>query len=131
MNKAQIAKAAAKMVRSIEWDAPTTTFLELGARADAAYGTDDGKVMDAVIAIMGTKEDFCKAAYNKLITDLNTIGLQHLEDGCVATENMNRGIVEGSVFFWASFYNADCQVVACNAEAQGIDINSLLGYSIY
>ena len=131
MTKNQIAKAAAKMVSHLEFNAPTTTFLDLSVKADAAYGTDECKVLDAAIAILGAKEDAAKAAYSKLITDLKAINLQHLEDGCVATENMNRGIVEGSVFFWVTFFNADCQVVACHAESEGLAINTLLGYSIY
>jgi hypothetical protein len=131
MTKTQITKAARKMVADLEWNAPETTFASLYEKADVAYGTDECKVIDAAIALLSAKEDFCKAAYNKLINDLNTLGLQHLEDGCVAQENMNRKIVEGTVFFWYTFFNACCQTVVCNTENEGIAINDKLGYAIY
>ena len=131
MTKTQIAKAARKMVADFEWNAPETTFASLYEKANAAYGTDECEVIDAAIALLDTKEDFCKAAYNKLINDLNTLGLQRLEDGNVASENFSNKIVEGTVFFWYTFFNACCQVIAVHAEDEGISINNKLGYAIY
>lgn len=131
MTKTQINKAAAKMVASVVWDAPETTIMSLRTQADEAFGTDECKVLDAAIALIEAKEDFCKKAYIKLINDLNALGLQRLEDGNVASENFSNKIVEGTVTFWATFYNACCQVVMVHAEDEGIDINAKLGYAIY
>jgi accessory colonization factor AcfC len=131
MTKTQINKAAAKMVADIVWNAPETTIMSLLTQADEAFGTDKCKVLDAAIALIEAKEDACKKAHIKLINDLNALGLQRLEDGNIASENLSNKIVEGTVTFWATYYNACCQVVMVHAGDEGIDINDKLCYAIY
>lgn len=130
MTKTQINKAARKMVNQLVWDAPATTFTSLRQQADEAFGTDEGKVLDAAIAIFDAKSDAARAFYNKLVADCQAID-SSLEDGNTASENMQPGIIEGCVMFWPEYLNHTAQVIACHAEALGIDLRARLGYAFY
>lgn len=136
MTKAQIAKAAKKMVQQILWDNPAITFWELDQRSNAAYGTDEGKVIDAAIALLQARRDEARKNAEKLEADVAAIegtgpDSLYLLDTCVAVENMRTEILGDSVDYWNEYYRCICNATACHAEEIGMDINARLGYSIY
>lgn len=137
MNKAQITKAAKKMISDIEWasmDGNVTDLFAMFQKAEDAKWddkADDAAILNAVYTHFAVKEAAAKAAYSKLLNDLEALRLTHLEDGNVASENIHSNIVEGTATYWVTYFNACCQVVATGAENEGVDINGRLGYGIY
>lgn len=77
---------------------------------------------------MKTKQD-----YYQLQAEIDTIAKQHnnayLTDECVDMENS--GLQESDDGFWGAMYTAMCSAVGSRSEDLGLDINKLLGRTIY
>jgi hypothetical protein len=77
-----------------------------------------------------------KQRYYKLIADLEAVEAQFnhgyfLSDQCVDAENVPEGVERDSEdwYFWV--YASACSAAGSRAEEKGLNINELLGYSIY
>ena len=127
-------KQVNKIANELLDNKPTTTFLSLWEAADAMeYGSDEKKLADAVVAVLEQRRADAIAELNKLMSDLDRLGLSHLADGCAAEENMNQEIAAAHNCIT---HHSECtrhmiNVVAGRAEDEGIDINAKLGYAIY
>ena len=82
---------------------------------------------------MKTKQD-----YDALIEEIDAIGKQHgftceLTDPCVDMQNVldGTGINETDEDFWSRMYASACSSAGERAEERGLDLNKLLGRTIY
>lgn len=130
----RLLKQATRTANELLDNKPTTTFLSLWEAADAMeYGSAEKQMADAVVAILEQRRADAIVELNKLMSDLDRLGLSHLADGCAAEENMNQEIAAAHNCI---AHHSECtrhmvNIVACRAEDEGIDINAKLGYVIY
>ena len=74
--------------------------------------------------------------YRVLLQQLTRIEMAHdnayLCDECVDRENvLDGGIVENADGYWPAMHRAACMAAGMRAEALGLDINALIGRTIY
>lgn len=132
--KKQMLKQASKIAGDLLDNKPTTTFISLWESADAMeYGSEEKKLADAVVSILEQRRAEAKAELNKLMADLDRLGLLRLEDGLVTEENMDQDIAanHNCIAHYPEYTRHTFNVVASRAQDEGIDINGLLGYAIY
>lgn len=119
------AKLTAKQIRTsvamaarIHLDAPETTFHSLRVRADEAFGTDEGRILDAVVVTLDARSDAARAAsveFAKVNPDL--------VDENVTSENMASNLEFKSIGYWPEFFRHSVAVAVCNAENSGASVN--------
>ena len=151
MTKAAIAKAAAKLADKMLFDDFDITFHELNVHADEMFFnrddclsydglSDEYFVLRATIVILENTDSKHRAKLNKLYADVDAIqdahreagkGWLYLADSAVAHQNLPSGMTDQSVGYLMTLYHCECQVIAVHAENEGLDINALLGYTIY
>ena len=75
-----------------------------------------------------------EADYDKLQAELTAIEAAHnvyLADQSVDAENLPEGIDASDPEYWSFMYSAACMAAGQRAEALGLNINALLGRTIY
>jgi hypothetical protein len=131
MTKAQIAKRAAKMARIIIDEQPEADLHGLFLDAEHKLEGDERLILLAAFDLLQQRAKAAMRDHDKLVHDLTRLGLSHLEDGNVTSENMDPKLTPTSVDFWPEFYRQSCNVVASRAQCDDININAKLGYAIY
>ncbi len=106
------------MAKLLPSEQSATTFYSLRVRADEAFGTDEGRILDAVVALLDTRAATAKAN----LVEFNSANADQMDDS-VAHENMDRALGTDSIDYWPELFRHSVAVAVCNADNAGVDLN--------
>ena len=102
-------------------------------------------VEDELEALLIRAEGAAKRRYDKLIADLDAVAERvvaerraagnfdffYLTDESADLENIDEGLVKGTVKYWDALYSAAAFAAGVRGDDQGVNVNAALGYVIY
>lgn len=129
-------KSIEAQVRAVKQSDGKVTLDQLRAAVYAVEDADsDDPVPAAVYAAVRAWSDECKAKYEQLMKDVEPIEKKHdlylLDDGVDRENVLVGGRTEHSADYWECMLSAAGSAIGERAHAAGLDINKLLGRSIY
>lgn len=102
-------------------------------------------VEDALEALLIRSEGEAERRYNKLIADLDAVAERvvaerraagnfdffYLTDESADLENIDEGLVKGTVEYWDALYSAAAFAAGVRGDEHDFNVNAALGYVIY